>query len=77
MLWTVSPLTILTKTNTKIIFNKKNIYKWTKFTTPNYKVVNLIERNGAPKNVKENITKAEADDIAGKLKEAGAEIEII
>jgi large subunit ribosomal protein L7/L12 len=33
--------------------------------------------DGAPKNVKENITKAEADDIAGKLKEAGAEIEII
>jgi large subunit ribosomal protein L7/L12 len=33
--------------------------------------------DGAPKNVKENITKAEADDIASKLKEAGAEIEII
>jgi large subunit ribosomal protein L7/L12 len=33
--------------------------------------------DGAPKNVKENITKAEADDIAAKLKEAGAEIEII
>ncbi len=33
--------------------------------------------DGAPKNVKENIGKAEADDIAGKLKEAGAEVEII
>jgi large subunit ribosomal protein L7/L12 len=33
--------------------------------------------DGAPKNVKENIAKAEADDIAAKLKEAGADIEII
>ena len=33
--------------------------------------------DGAPKNVKENVTKAEADDIANKLKEAGAEIEVI
>jgi large subunit ribosomal protein L7/L12 len=32
--------------------------------------------DGAPKNVKEGISKAEADDIAGKLKEAGAEVEI-
>ena len=32
--------------------------------------------DGAPKNVKEGISKAEADDIANKLKEAGAEIEI-
>src|ERR1700748_3628924 len=33
--------------------------------------------DGAPKNVKENIAKGEAEDIAGKLKEAGAEVEII
>ena len=32
--------------------------------------------DGAPKNVKEGVSKAEADDIAGKLKEAGAEVEI-
>jgi large subunit ribosomal protein L7/L12 len=33
--------------------------------------------DGAPANVKENVSKAEADDIAAKLKEAGAEVEII
>jgi len=33
--------------------------------------------DGAPANVKENVSKAEADDIAGKLKEAGADVEII
>ena len=33
--------------------------------------------DGAPKNVKENIAKGEAESIAAKLKEAGAEIEII
>lgn len=33
--------------------------------------------DGAPTNVKENIAKAEADDIAAKLKDAGAEVEII
>jgi large subunit ribosomal protein L7/L12 len=32
--------------------------------------------DGAPKNVKEGISKAEADDICNKLKEAGAEVEI-
>ena len=32
--------------------------------------------DGAPKNVKEGVTKAEADEIAAKLKEAGAEVEI-
>jgi large subunit ribosomal protein L7/L12 len=32
--------------------------------------------DGAPKNVKEGISKGEAEDIASKLKEAGAEIEI-
>jgi large subunit ribosomal protein L7/L12 len=32
--------------------------------------------DGAPKNVKEGVSKAEADDIAGKLKEAGAEVEV-
>jgi LSU ribosomal protein L12P len=33
--------------------------------------------DGAPRNVKENVPKAEAEDIAAKLKEAGAEVEII
>ncbi len=32
--------------------------------------------DGAPKAVKTGVSKAEADDLAGKLKEAGAEIEI-
>ena len=32
--------------------------------------------DGAPKPVKEGIAKAEAEDIANKLKEAGAEVEI-
>jgi large subunit ribosomal protein L7/L12 len=32
--------------------------------------------DGAPKPVKEGVGKAEAEDIAGKLKEAGAEVEI-
>ena len=32
--------------------------------------------DGAPSNVKEGVSKAEADDIAGKLKEAGAEVEL-
>jgi large subunit ribosomal protein L7/L12 len=32
--------------------------------------------DGAPKEVKANIPKAEADDIAKKLKDAGAEVEI-
>ncbi len=32
--------------------------------------------DGAPKAVKEGVSKAEADDIASKLKEAGAEVEI-
>src|SRR3954470_20081338 len=32
--------------------------------------------DGAPKAVKEGVGKAEAEDIAGKLKEAGAEVEI-
>ncbi|MCF8449343.1 MAG: 50S ribosomal protein L7/L12 [Taibaiella sp.] len=32
--------------------------------------------DGAPKNVKEGVSKAEAEDIASKLKEAGAEVEI-
>ncbi len=33
--------------------------------------------DGAPKNVKEGISKAEADDIAAKLKEAGADVEVV
>jgi large subunit ribosomal protein L7/L12 len=33
--------------------------------------------DGAPKNVKENVSKAEADDLKAKLTEAGAEVEII
>ncbi len=32
--------------------------------------------DGAPKNVKEGVSKAEADEIANKLKESGAEVEI-
>lgn len=32
--------------------------------------------DGAPKNVKEGVSKGEAEDIAAKLKEAGAEVEI-
>jgi large subunit ribosomal protein L7/L12 len=32
--------------------------------------------DGAPKDVKANIPKGEADDIAKKLKDAGAEVEI-
>jgi large subunit ribosomal protein L7/L12 len=32
--------------------------------------------DGAPKAVKEGVSKAEADEIAGKLKDAGAEVEI-
>ncbi len=32
--------------------------------------------DGAPKNVKEGVSKAEAEDIANKLKEAGAEVEL-
>jgi large subunit ribosomal protein L7/L12 len=32
--------------------------------------------DGAPKNVKEGVSKGEAEDIAAKLKEAGADVEI-
>src|SRR5881394_2158337 len=32
--------------------------------------------DGAPKPIKEGVAKAEADDIANKLKEAGADVEI-
>jgi large subunit ribosomal protein L7/L12 len=32
--------------------------------------------DGAPKNIKEGVSKAEADEIANKLKEAGADVEI-
>ena len=32
--------------------------------------------DGAPKNIKEGVAKGEADEIANKLKEAGAEVEI-
>ncbi len=32
--------------------------------------------DGAPKAVKENVAKAEADDLMAKLKEAGAEVEL-
>ena len=34
----------------------------------------LVE--GAPKDIKEGVSKAEAEEIAAKLKEAGAEVEI-
>jgi large subunit ribosomal protein L7/L12 len=32
--------------------------------------------DGAPKAVKEGVSKAEADEIAGKLKDGGAEVEV-
>jgi large subunit ribosomal protein L7/L12 len=32
--------------------------------------------DGAPKAIKEGLSKAEADEVAGKLKEAGAEVEV-
>ncbi len=32
--------------------------------------------DGAPKNIKEGVTKAEAEDLKAKLTEAGAEVEI-
>jgi large subunit ribosomal protein L7/L12 len=32
--------------------------------------------DGAPKNIKEGVSKAEADDILTKLKEAGADVEV-
>ncbi|MCU7693905.1 50S ribosomal protein L7/L12 [Haoranjiania flava] len=32
--------------------------------------------DGAPKPIKEGVSKAEADEVAAKLKEAGAEVEI-
>jgi len=32
--------------------------------------------DGAPKNVKEGVSKAEAEDIMAKLKEVGAEVEL-
>ena len=32
--------------------------------------------DGAPKNIKEGISKTEAEEIANKLKEAGADVEI-
>jgi large subunit ribosomal protein L7/L12 len=32
--------------------------------------------DGAPKNIKEGVSKAEADEIAAKLKDAGADVEI-
>jgi large subunit ribosomal protein L7/L12 len=33
--------------------------------------------DGAPKNVKEGVSKAEAEDLKAKLTEAGAEVEIV
>jgi len=32
--------------------------------------------DGAPKNIKEGVNKAEADDVVAKLKEAGADVEV-
>jgi large subunit ribosomal protein L7/L12 len=32
--------------------------------------------DGAPKNIKEGVSKAEAEEIANKLKDAGADVEI-
>jgi large subunit ribosomal protein L7/L12 len=33
--------------------------------------------DGAPKPLKEGVAKAEADEIAAKLKDAGAEVEVV
>lgn len=33
--------------------------------------------DSAPKNIKEGISKGEADEIVGKLKDAGAEVEVV
>jgi large subunit ribosomal protein L7/L12 len=33
--------------------------------------------DGAPRNVKENVSKGEAEEVANKLKDAGADVEII
>lgn len=33
--------------------------------------------DGAPRNIKENVAKAEAEEVANKLKDAGADVEII
>ena len=32
--------------------------------------------DGAPKAIKEGVSRAEADEVSGKLKEAGAEVEV-
>ncbi|HEY2720503.1 MAG TPA: ribosomal protein L7/L12, partial [Chitinophagaceae bacterium] len=32
--------------------------------------------DGAPKNIKEGVAKGEAEEIANKLKEAGADVEV-
>ncbi len=56
--------------------NKMNVIKLVKEITG----VGLMDAkaivDGAPKNVKENVSKEEADAIEAKLKEAGAEVEV-
>ncbi len=56
--------------------NKLNVVKIVKYLTG----LGLKEAkdlvDGAPKPMKEGVAKAEADEIAAKLKEAGAEVEI-
>ena len=56
--------------------NKLNVVKIVKDLTG----LGLTEANdlvdGAPKPIKEGVAKAEADEIAAKLKEAGADVEI-
>ncbi len=56
--------------------NKMNVIKAVREVTG----VALMEAkaivDGAPKAIKENVSKEEADSIAEKLKEAGAEVEV-
>ncbi|MGI6529055.1 MAG: 50S ribosomal protein L7/L12 [Clostridia bacterium] len=56
--------------------NKMNVIKAVREVTG----VALMEAkaivDGAPKEIKENVSKEEADSIAEKLKEAGAEVEV-
>jgi large subunit ribosomal protein L7/L12 len=56
--------------------NKLNVVKIVKdFTGLGLKEAKELV-DGAPKPVKEGVSKGEADEVANKLKEAGAEVEI-
>jgi large subunit ribosomal protein L7/L12 len=56
--------------------NKLNVVKIVKDLTGRglKEAKDLVD--GAPKAVKEKVSKAEAEDLAAKLKEAGAEVEV-